>query len=103
MKQLPLFWNITRCALCILCCYQLILFVLDAKQAERMLYRREGPDSYLQTQKAIDLEQIDRVLNRRGQSSLIWLGLLTLVALSPYARVSRLATPPEANKRGIQR
>jgi len=88
-------WNLTRCILILLCCHRLVLALLTIQKAERMLtMQREGPDSYLETQKPVDVNievksAVD-VLREQGDAPYCWLALLTLLALSPYKKIRKV-------------
>jgi hypothetical protein len=89
MKHVPIAWNVVRVLLIVICCFQLTLHFLDTMQAARMLTMKEGTEEYRRTQAPLDTDGVAEVLMRRGPSSFNWLVALGILALLPYAPISR--------------
>jgi hypothetical protein len=75
-------WNLIRCGLILLCCYQVYGTFLDVNQAERMLLNH--PERHQVTSAPVDIAGVVSVLQRRTGSRDYWLALLFVLALSPY-------------------
>ena len=89
MKLAPIAWNLVRVMLIVICCYQIALAFLDSMQAARML---QGADlkPYGQVHSEPDPDSVVKGLMRRGGDSAFgWLAGLGLLALLPYASVSK--------------
>jgi hypothetical protein len=90
MKHASIVWNVVRVVLIVICCYQIVLVYLDSMQAARMLQRVDSSKPFSQDHSELDPSRVVVVLMRRGGDPAFgWLAGLGLLALLPYASVSK--------------
>lgn len=102
MKNVPMFWNFTRCVLILLCGWQLLAASLDMLMVQRMLRTAQLPSDHHEAMPVSpeNIEMMREVLGRRGPV-FYYVGLLVVLALSPYAR-ARTAGEREDKQSGAR-